>query len=119
MRGMRQSAVIVLLITIWSSLCVAQQKSGPTNNDFVLELTISSADKRTELLAPHPELLTVDLRKELVEHGNQRFARTQYAQALEIYKLVEKISEQISDKEGVATAWLNIGSVNYFQANYD
>ena len=115
-------AIILLLITLAVSPCFAQGAIGPTGSDaerFALELTSSPATKRTELLAAHPERITVALRKELLQHGNLRFASTQYAQALEIYHLVEKISAQIGDKEGLAATWLNMGSVYYFQGNYE
>ena len=97
-----------------AAICLAQEPEK-----FALELTLATADKRAELVAAHPEWLNVELRRRLVQQGNLRFASTQYTQALEIYRLVEKISEQIADKEGVATARLNIGSVYYFQGNYD
>lgn len=122
MRRMRKPILAVMLVIITSSVCAAQDAIGARNSDaekFAIELASSSAAKRTELLASHPERITVALRRELIQHGNLRFASTQYAQALEIYQLVEKISEQIGDKEGVATTWLNMGSVYYFQGNYD
>src|ERR1043165_5043690 len=118
---MRTPILVLLSLIAASSICVAQQAIGPANNDaerFAVELTTSPAAKRTELLAAHPEKITVQLRRELVQHGNLRFASTQYAQALEIYRLVEQISQQIGDKEGLATSWLNIGSVYYFQGEY-
>jgi tetratricopeptide (TPR) repeat protein/CHAT domain-containing protein len=105
-----------------SSVCVAQDTISPTNGDaerFARELTSSPAAKRAELLAAHPEQVTVELRKELLQHGNLRFVSREYAQALEIYQLVEKISEQIGDKDGLAATWLNMGSVYYFQGEYE
>src|SRR5690349_6303331 len=119
---MPQPILVLFLLVITSSVCVAQDTIGPNNSDaekFAVELTSSSAAKRTELVAAHPERITVQLRRELIQHGNLRFASTQYAQALEIYQLVEKISEQIGDKEGLAATWLNMGSVYYFQGNYE
>jgi tetratricopeptide (TPR) repeat protein len=117
---MRKPILVVLTVIIASSICAAQEMIE-TNRDaekFALEIASSPAPKRTELLAAHPERITVALRKELVQHGNMRFASTEYAQALEIYQLVEKISEQIGDQEGVATSSLNMGSVYYFQGDY-
>ena len=113
MRRMSQP-ILVFLILIASSVCVAQDAEK-----FAIELTSASASKRDELLAAHPERITIALRRELIQHGNLRFASTDYARALEIYQLVEKIAEQIEDKEGLATAWLNIGSVYYFQGEYN
>jgi len=119
---MRAAIPIVLLITTAFSIALAQDSTGQANSDvekFAVELTSSPAAKRSELLAAHPEQITVELRKELLQHGNLRFVTRQYAQALEIYQLVEKLSQQIDDKEGLAAAWLNIGSVYYFQGAYE
>ena len=117
-----KTVLVFLLIAITFSLSFAQEKVGPTTGDaekFALELVASPAAKRIELLATHPERITIALRKELIQHGNLRFASTQYAQALEIYQLIEKIAAQMDDKEGLATVWLNMGSVYYFQGNYE
>ena len=114
MRRMPPPILVLLLLIITFSVCVAQDKIGPTNSDaekFAVELTSSSAAKRTDLLAAHPEQMTVALRRELLQHGNLSFVTRQYAQALDIYQLVERIAKQIDDKEGLASTWLNIGSV--------
>jgi tetratricopeptide (TPR) repeat protein len=122
MRRTPQPIFAILLLIITSSVCLAQDTIGPTNSDaekFALELASAPAAKRNELLAAHPERITIALRRELLQHGNLRFASTQYAQALEIYQLVAKIAEQLSDKEGLAATWLNMGSVYYFQGEYE
>ncbi|HEU4835238.1 MAG TPA: tetratricopeptide repeat protein, partial [Pyrinomonadaceae bacterium] len=114
--------ILALFLLITSSVCVAQDSIGPTNSaaeKFASELANSPAAKRTELLAAHREQITVELRKELLQHGNFRFATKEFTRALEIYQLVEKISEQIGDKEGLAATWLNMGSVYYFQGEYE
>jgi tetratricopeptide (TPR) repeat protein/CHAT domain-containing protein len=119
---MRLPIFVILMLAVTFTVSIGQETIGPTNSEvekFALELTSSPAAKRTELLTAHPEKITVALRTALVQHGNLRFASTQYAQALEIYQLVEKISEQIRDKEGLATTWLNMGSVYYFQGDYE
>ena len=106
--------ILVLLILIAFGVCVAQD-----TEKFAVELTSSPAAKRNELLAAHPEQITIALRKELIQHGNLRFAATDYTRALEIYQLVERIAAQIDDKEGLASTWLNMGSVYYFQCEYN
>jgi tetratricopeptide (TPR) repeat protein len=119
---MPQPILVVLLLIVTSLVCVAQDTLGPANTDaekFALELTSSPAAKRNELLAAHPERITIALRKELIQHGNLRFATSEYARALQIYQLVEKIAEQIGDQEGLASTWLNMGSVYYFQGEYN
>src|SRR5262245_16783571 len=102
---MHRRALVLLSVAILCCTCFGQQSIGPTNReiaDFAFELTIRQADKRAEMLAAHPERLTVALRRELIALGNLRFTGTEYAKALDIYQLAEKISEQIGDKEGVA-----------------
>src|SRR6185436_5560943 len=119
---MRPMKLVLLSIVLLCSTCFGQQTIGPTSReiaDFAFELTIHPADKRAEMLAAHPERLTVALRRELIALGNVRFTGSEYAKALDVYQLAEKISEQIGDKEGVATARLNLGSVYFFQGNYE
>src|SRR6185503_21085524 len=119
---MQRSALVLLSVALLCCTCFGQQSIGPTNRqitDFAFELSISSADKRAEMLAAHSDLITVALRRELISLGNLRFTNTEYAKALDIYQLAEKISEQIGDKEGIATARLNLGSVYFFQGNYE
>ena len=117
---MRCMVLIILLIVISSTPSLSQDAIGARDAEkFAVELASSTAAKRTDMLAAQPERITVALRRELIQQGNLRFASTQYAQALEIYQLVEKISQQIGDKEGLAATWLNMGSVYYFQAKYD
>lgn len=106
--------ILVLFLLIAFGVCVAQDAEK-----FAAELTSAPAAKRDDLLAAHPERITVALRRELIQHGNLRFATTDYARALEIYQLVERIAAQIDDKEGLASTWLNMGSVYYFQGEYN
>src|SRR6185436_21054654 len=102
---MRRTVLFLLIIALACYTGFGQQSIGPTRReiaDFALELTIHSGDKRAELLAAHPERLTVALRRELIALGNARFTESEFAKALDIYQFAEKISEQIGDKEGVA-----------------
>ncbi len=110
---MQRPALALLSIAIVCCTCFGQV------TNFAYELTNQPADKRGELLAAHPELITVALRRELISLGNLRFTNTEYAKALDIYQLAQTISQQIGDQEGIATARLNSGSVYYFQGNYD
>src|SRR6185295_3527523 len=106
----------LLSIVLVCGTCFGQQNLGPAKRevaDFALELTIQPAERRAEMLAAHPERLTVGLRNELISLGNLRFTSSDYAKAIDIYQLAEKISEQIGDKQGIATAQLNLGSVYY------
>ncbi|HEY0764140.1 MAG TPA: tetratricopeptide repeat protein [Pyrinomonadaceae bacterium] len=121
MRLLRPILALLSIVFVCGT-CFGQQNLGPANRevaDFALELTVQPAERRAEMLAAHPERLTVGLRKELIGIGNLRFAGSEYAKALDVYQLAEKISQQINDTEGVATAKLNLGSVYYFQGNYE
>ena len=119
-RSMGRPICIFFLVTIIAGTCAAQRPTDSAGLDaFALQLVNSSSQQRTELLAAHPELISVALRKELVRQGNILLVDAKYAPALEVYRLVEKITEQIGDKEGLAATSLNIGSVYYFQGKYD
>lgn len=78
-----------------------------------------SAQERTTLLANTKELLTPDLRRELVNRGNNFLLAGKYTRALDIYTFAESVAGQLNDKEGLASTSLNIGSVHYFQGNFD
>jgi tetratricopeptide (TPR) repeat protein len=113
---------IVLLLSVSAAVCAGQQATPAATDElepFAFELVNSSAAKRTELLASHQNLIGVGLRQALVRHGNVSLVSGKYAPALEIYRLAERVAEQIGDKEGVAATALNIGSVHYSQGNYE
>lgn len=108
-----------LFLTIAVSVCAAQQSVRTEVDSFARQLVNSSSQQRTELLAAHPQLITVALRKELLRQGNDFLVDSKYAPALDVYRLAEKVADQIKDKEGLAEIWLNIGSVYYFQGQHD
>jgi tetratricopeptide (TPR) repeat protein len=118
-RGTQRAAEIALFLTIVVSVCTAQQSARSEVDSFARQLVNSSSQQRTELLAAHPQLITVALRKALLRHGNNFLVDSKYAPALDVYRLAEKIADQIKDKEGLAEICLNIGSVYYFQGQHD
>ncbi|HEU4712152.1 MAG TPA: CHAT domain-containing tetratricopeptide repeat protein [Pyrinomonadaceae bacterium] len=81
-------------------------------------IKLKSPEEREQLLARHQSLMTPDLRKALIRQGHSQLMAGRYSTAFDIYGVAQNISEQIGDKEGVATASLDIGTVFYFQANY-
>lgn len=81
-------------------------------------VTLKSPQEREDLLAKNRALLTPDLRKALIRQGNSQLLAGRYSTAFDIYGVAQNVAEQIGDKEGVAAAWLDIGTVYYFQANY-
>lgn len=78
-----------------------------------------SSQERSALLAATKELVTPELRRELVTRGNNFLLAGRYAAALDVYTFAENVAGQINDKEGLASTSLNIGSVHYFQGNFD
>ena len=112
----------LLLILLLSFNVVSQNDSATTRSDIedlAISLTaLNSPQEQELLLARKKDLLTPDLRKALIRHGNAHLLAGRYSKAFDIYSLAQKIAEQIADKEGVATASLDIGTVYYFQANY-
>jgi len=111
----------LLLIVLLLSLNIHAQTPPQTSefDDLATTLvTLKSQQEREQLLAKNRALMTADLRKALIRHGNSQLLAGRYSTAFDIYGVAQNIAEQIGDKEGVATAWLDIGTVYYFQANY-
>ena len=81
-------------------------------------VTLKSQQEREQLLSKNRSLMTPELRKALITKGNSQLLAGRYSAAFDIYGVAQNVAEQIGDKEGVATAWLDIGTVYYFQANY-
>ncbi|HEX6731710.1 MAG TPA: tetratricopeptide repeat protein, partial [Pyrinomonadaceae bacterium] len=105
------------------SLEVCAQTSPPTAlaefEDLATTLVrLRSPQERELLLTKKKELMTPELRKALIRQGNAQLLAGRYSTAFDIYGLAQNISEKIGDREGLATAWLDIGTVYYFQANY-
>ena len=120
----RLQCLIFALVLIPCCLVLAQSQAQtpilPSEvEDFAtLLITTRTPEERANLLANKKDLLTPALRRSLIRQGNMHLMAGQYASAFDIYSLTRNVSEQIGDKEGVATALLDIGTVYYFQANY-
>lgn len=111
--------LILLLLSVGVHAQAPPQASLSDLDDFALTLvTIKSPEEREQLLAKNRALMTPDLRRVLIRQGNSQLLAGRYSQAFEIYGVAQSVAQQIGDKEGVATAWLDIGTVYYFQANY-
>src|SRR5690348_2023025 len=99
-----------------------QAQTPPSLSEFedlaTTLIKLKSPEEREQLLAKHQALKTPDLRKALIRQGHSQLMAGRYSTAFDIYGVAQNISEQIGDKEGVATASLDIGTVYYFQANY-
>lgn len=110
----------VLLLVLCLALAIHAQTPALSEVDDLATtlVTLKSQEEREQLLARNRALMTPDLRKALIRHGNSQLVAGRYSTAFDIYGVAQSIAEQIGDKEGVATAWLDIGTVYYFQANY-
>lgn len=122
-QGVQPPRVRALLIILFLSLnSYAQTPPTASLSEFDdlanTLVTLKSAEEREQLLSKNRALMTPDLRKALIRQGNAQLLAGRYSTAFDIYGVAQNIAEQIGDKEGVATAWLDIGSVYYFQANY-
>ena len=112
-----------LLAFVLSSTTQAQD--GPRTisaqiDDLAATLVATtSAQERDSLLVTRKELVTPDLRKSLVKAGNTQMMSGEYARALDIYQIAENVAGRIADKDGLAAAAMNIGTVYYFQGKYD
>ncbi|HEV2764518.1 MAG TPA: tetratricopeptide repeat protein, partial [Pyrinomonadaceae bacterium] len=82
-------------------------------------VSAKSQEERAALLASKKQLVTPDLRKQLIAEGNTFLAEGKYAEASGVYELAGRVAEQINDAEGVAAVSLNVGTVHYLQGNYE
>jgi CHAT domain-containing protein/Tfp pilus assembly protein PilF len=80
-------------------------------------IAAKSQDERTTLLASDNELLTVELRKTLLQQNRALIRKGSYAQALAVFELAERISEQINDTAGLAQVSIGVGLVRRLQGN--
>lgn len=112
-----------LLIVLLAGLSIHAQTPPATSLSELEDLattliTLKSQQEREELLTRNRALMTPDLRKALIRQGNSQLMAGRYSTAFDIYGVARSVAEQIGDKEGVAAASLDMGTVYYFQANY-
>jgi CHAT domain-containing protein/tetratricopeptide (TPR) repeat protein len=109
--------VLLLSLNIYAQ---APPRTDPSEIDELASTLVSlkSSEERQQVLAKNQTLLTPNLRRALIDRGNSQLLAGRYSTAFDIYGIAQNIAEQIGDKEGVAAAWLDIGTVYYFQANY-
>lgn len=113
-------ALLITLLCLISAFAQNQQPILPSQFDEFANLLITTKTKeeRATLFAIKVNLLTPDLSKALIRQGNVRLMAGQYSSAFDIYGIAQQVSQIIGDREGIATAHLDLGTVYYFQANY-
>ena len=108
-----------LILVLCVTFTIHGQTAAVDFDDFALTLvTLKSPEERDQLLTQKKDLVTPDLRKALIRQGNAQLLAGRYSRAFDIYGIAQNVAEKIGDKEGVATASMDIGTVYYFQANY-
>ncbi len=123
------SCFAILRVVLLISLAVAGNISASSQtlrsgvidpvDEFAAQLAVAKSDQeRAALIEPKKELVTIRLRRILIQKGNVLLTAGQHAKALDAYVAAKQVAEQIDDKEGIATATLDIGTVYYLQANY-
>ncbi len=124
LKSINMLRIIFLILIFGGSVRVSPQTLRPgffsPIDDFADQLaSAKSQQERNMLLAAKKELATVRLRRVLIQEGNLHVTTGQYAKAFEFYLAAKHVAEYINDKEGIATAILDIGTVYYLQANYN
>lgn len=119
----RSGFLILLAALVAGSVTTVAQPTRPSFADPIENLAGQLANAKTDeeraaLLDTNKQLLTINLRKALIQKGNVLLTQGQYAKAFDVYGIAKRVAEQIGDKEGIATASLDIGTVYYFKANY-
>lgn len=114
---------VVVFVLWFASATPAQRPAGvPTGGVEELAQALLKAktdEERRALLAAKKELVTARLRTTVFAEGNVFLAEGKYAQAGDAYRIAQHIAEQLSDRQGAASALLNIGTVQYLQGDYD
>ena len=94
-------------------------REAAAEEDFAAALVAAKTEnERTSLLAAEKDLMTVELRKALIQQAEKLRVQSKYAQALAVYDLTNRIAAQTGDKSGVASALRGIGGVKFYQADY-
>ncbi|HKO97249.1 MAG TPA: CHAT domain-containing protein [Pyrinomonadaceae bacterium] len=119
----RLRSIIVFLAFAGLSGSVLSQTLRTAVPDPVVEfanqlVAAGTNDERNTLLASSKELVTRRLGKILIQKGNVLLTNAQYAKAFDVYGLAKRVAVETNDKDGIATALLDIGTVHYLQANY-
>src|SRR4029434_7349788 len=94
------------------------QRDAAAEAELAARLVAAKSDEeRTTLLAADKELLTIELRKALLQQNGAVIRKGSYAQALAIFELTAKIAQEINDTIGLAHVSIGVGYVRRLQGN--
>src|SRR4030095_10778148 len=85
--------------------------SADSLEQFAVALVNANEAERDRLLADNKKMITTDLRNALTRKAGALHIPGSYERAASLLRLVQKISEQLGDKAGIATAERQIGDV--------
>ncbi|MGB7926169.1 MAG: tetratricopeptide repeat protein [Pyrinomonadaceae bacterium] len=86
--------------------------------DLAVALIAATLPEQRSLLLSEKELVSVDLRRALVGQGSALYVDGKYKEALDVYRLAQRVATEIDDQQGIAATFLNMGSAYFGQANY-
>lgn len=83
--------------------------SADSLEQFAVALVNASESERDRLLADNKKMITTDLREALTRKAGALQIPGSYERAVSLLRLVQKISEQLGDNAGIATAERQMG----------
>src|SRR6266446_7667721 len=106
-RVMAYCCWIILATFCFSFLCFAQEQPQTSQQMSTEELAAAlvaakTIDERSVLLTKNREMVTVDLRKAIFAQGDRLRIKGNFSQAMEVFRLMKEVAEQIDDKIGIA-----------------
>ncbi len=94
-------------------------REAPAEEDLAAELALLKTEaERSALLTAEKELITEQLDRELNQLGLNLLSQGNYPEALDRFRLMQNVAEQVGDKLGLGRALNNIGFVYFLQSDY-
>lgn len=110
-----KSFLLVIPLFLFCLVAAAQH----TEKELAVALvTAKTNEERQRLLTEGRGLLTVELRAALLDQSEALRRKGNFAQALVVLDVAQRVAEQIDDKKGLAIALRNIGTIHVQQGNY-
>lgn len=122
----RKSVFLAILLFLFCWVAAAQHLTlTPDDRVGRAEKKLAAAlaeaktnEERQRLLTEGRELLTVELREALIEQSEALRRKGNFAQALVVLDVTQRVAQQIDDKKGLAIVLRNIGTIHVQQGNY-